>query len=78
MVHLESHHEAFCKCYADMTSYKDNINDVKLSIENEVKEDKGSSLYLNIGNKYNKPENSSLNIDDGFKLFGVNLQMHSI
>jgi hypothetical protein len=39
-----------CKCSADMTGYKDNMNDVKLTMENEVKEDKGSSLYLNIGN----------------------------
>jgi hypothetical protein len=44
---------------------------------NEVKEDKGSSLFLNIGNKSVKPGNYSLNIDDGFKLFGVYLQMHS-
>jgi hypothetical protein len=62
-----------------MTGYKDSMNDVKLTMENEVKEDKGSSLYLNIGNnKYDKPENSLLNIDDDFKLFGVDLQMHSI
>jgi hypothetical protein len=60
-----------------MTSYMDNMNDVKLTMYNEVKEDKGSSLFLNIGNKSVKPGNYSLNIDDGFKLFGVDLQMHS-
>jgi hypothetical protein len=30
--------------------YKDNMNEAKLAMDNEVKEDKGSSLYLNIGN----------------------------
>jgi hypothetical protein len=60
-----------------MTGYTDSMNDAKFAMDNEVKEDKGSSLYLNIGSKSDKPENSSLNIDDGFKLFGVDLQMHS-
>jgi hypothetical protein len=57
--------------------YKDSMNESKLAMDNEVKEDKGSSFYSNIGTKSDKPENSSLNIDDGFKLFGVDLQMHS-
>ncbi|PNY05355.1 putative lysine-specific demethylase JMJ14-like protein [Trifolium pratense] len=77
LVHVESHHETLCKRSVDMNGNKDSMNDAKLAMDNEVKEDKGSSLYLNIGNKSDKPENSLLNIADGFKLFGVDLQMHS-
>jgi hypothetical protein len=76
LVRLESHHEAFCKCPVDMIGYKDNMNDAKLPMDNEVKEDNGSSLRLNIGNKSDKLEFLLLNIADGFKLFGVDLQMH--
>jgi hypothetical protein len=37
-----------------MTGYKENMNDAKLAMDNEVKEDNGSSLHLNIGNKSDK------------------------
>jgi hypothetical protein len=60
-----------------MTGYKDNMIDAMLAIDNEVKEDKGSSLHFNIGNKSDKLEIILLNIADGFKQFGVDLQMRS-
>jgi hypothetical protein len=77
LVHLESHHVAFYKRSPDMKCYKHSMNDAKLVMDNEVTEDKGSSLHLNFGNKFDKLENSSLNIADGFKVFLVILQMHS-
>jgi hypothetical protein len=60
-----------------MTGHTDNMNDANFAMDNEVKEDKGSSLYLNIGSKSDKLENSSQNINDGFKLLGIDLQMLS-
>jgi hypothetical protein len=60
----------------NMIGSKDNMNDAKLAMDNEVKEDNGSSLHLNIDNKSDKLEFVLLNIADGFKLFGVDLQMH--
>ena len=50
LVYLKSHHVAVCKRSSDMTGYKDNMIDAMLAIDNEVKEDKGSSFHLNIGN----------------------------
>ncbi|XP_073226285.1 lysine-specific demethylase JMJ18-like isoform X2 [Cicer arietinum] len=64
LVHSESHHETFGTPYADMNGHKEDMNDMELVMENEVKEDKISSLYLNIGDISDKPENSLVNIAD--------------
>jgi hypothetical protein len=50
LVYLKSRHVAVCKRSPDMTGYKDNMIDAKMVMDNEVKEDKGSSFHLNIGN----------------------------
>lgn len=62
LVHSESHHETSRTPYVDLTGDMDNLNDTMLVMDNKVKEDKGSSLYLNIGDISDKPANSLLNI----------------
>ncbi|KAL5053579.1 hypothetical protein RYX36_034261, partial [Vicia faba] len=67
LVHLESHRVKFSTPYADTNGVKDNMSDTKLIMDNEVKKNKGSSFYLNIGDISRKSENSMLIIADSHR-----------
>ncbi|KAI5384630.1 lysine-specific demethylase JMJ18 [Lathyrus oleraceus] len=86
LVHLESRHVTFSTPYADTNGIKANMSDTKLTMDNEVKEDKGRDIMkLGAGGISDlEKEPSSCRTDvrnsgtlDGCKLFGVDLQKRS-